>query len=279
MSYQAYVENLRIIDYSIQKISLDLRRSISEKDRSGEISYTKLLSYLIACWAEVRILKLISEPNGFSALDIQNILQTKNAKERWVQSLQIAFANAYSLNKNNISVDLQRLNNSSLLIDNLRFDRYDKLKKIINKDLLTSVEIRNKIAHGEWRYAFDIGSRSISLKHTRRVNRENIVILQIRKKIFETLAELIHFLNVSPPAKISNGGNNAYEKFFTKHYEKLVHLNSTLEKKSYVIYKTNMIEKYIRGLRKKRSRLNRKEDVVSSFLLSLYKRYKKLRGI
>lgn len=254
--YKNHVENLRILDYAIEKIQIDLRKFISEQNERGEISYTRLLSYLITCWTEVRIFKLAYEPDGFNQSEIQSILLGNTSKGKWVKALDISFFKAYDLSPSDQRNKLILLKDSKdpsekkeYEIGKVRIERFDQLQKIIETHLKSSIRTRNKIAHGQWKFVIDEKTLSLSSDDTEQVNRENIISLKAKKAIFEGLSELIHFLNVSPPSK----EGNAFENFFTRYYNKINQHSTNIEKKQYSDYKLQMNKKFERGKDKKKS--------------------------
>ena len=198
--YKQHCGNLLEIDEAIQLVERDLRRYISTNQESFSYKYTKLLSYLITCWTEVRILKLAFEPNCFSVPDRDLIVSAGTLNDKWVTSLDIAITKAYHINRN--------LDIASQLPFTSRV-RYNEIKELIASELLPSIELRNRIAHGQWKFAFTNDLRSISADLTGKLRQENIVKLQLKKKLLMGLATLIHDLAVSPLT---------FERDFDKNY-------------------------------------------------------------
>lgn len=88
--YIQHCENIEEIEGAISLLELDLRRYISTQQEKNTYKYTKLLSYLITCWTEVRILKLAYEKNGFSEIEREIIISAGTLNDKWLTSLDIA---------------------------------------------------------------------------------------------------------------------------------------------------------------------------------------------
>ncbi|WP_217587849.1 hypothetical protein [Lentibacillus saliphilus] len=239
--YKQHVQNLASIDGAIKLVQLDLRRYVSTQQENNEYIYTKILSYLVTCWTEVRVLKLAYEPNGFTEVEIAQIISASTLKDKWLKALNISVCKAYQLN---FTDDIEEIKNK---LDYTPRMRYTELVKLIEKDLMLSIEIRNRIAHGQWVYAFTNTLENISSDLTGELRTENIVKLQLRIKLFISISIIIHDLAVSPPT---------FEQNFDKNFKKVEQQVKNLHKRSYEDYKDRMIQKYRRGIQKRRNLLN-----------------------
>ena len=174
--YAEHCQNLREVENGIERIELDLRKYISMNDSQNEYTYTKILSQLITCWAEVRILKVLHEPKAFTQAEINGILPQKSSLEdKWKNSVKLAFSKAYNLN-GLTPIEAQLSGDAQI--------RYLEIMNLISNDLLPSIQLRNRIAHGQWRTAFTGNLRSISVSLTQQIENENIISLQLKKKFF-----------------------------------------------------------------------------------------------
>lgn len=233
--YKQHCENLAEIDGAISLVELDLRRYISTQQEKNVYKYTKLLSYLITCWTEVRVLKLTYEPNSFQQSDIDIIISAGTLADKWITALEIAISKAYGINR------------SMEIANQLSFTpraRYNEIKNLISTDLLSSIEIRNRIAHGQWKIAFTNDLKSISTPLTGELRKENIVTLQLKKKLLTGLSLLIHDLAVSPAT---------FERDFDKNYRLIEENKRNLHRRDYTDYKQKMVEKFNRGQLRKNS--------------------------
>ncbi len=233
--FKQHCENINEIEEAIKLIERDLRKYISMAEERPVYKYTKLLSQLIICWAETRILKLAYEKNAFDVNQINEIITRRTLEQKWLTSLNIAISKAYKI-KSKINIE-----------NSLPFTaraRYNEIKKLINTDLVPSIELRNRIAHGQWRIAFTNNLKAISTELTGRLRTENIVSLQLKKKLLIRLAILIHDLAVSP---------KTFERDFDKNYSSIEQNKINIHKRDYGDYKAKMIYKYQKGLTKRRS--------------------------
>lgn len=230
--YIHHCQNLKEIENAINLVEIDLRRYISAEKDAHVYRYTKILSYLITCWTEVRVLKLTFERNAFTPTEIDSILKC-SLENKWVSTLEIAISKAYNINRNG---------NISNQLDFTARARYNEIVTLIKNDLVPSIEIRNRIAHGHWLIAFTNDLKNKSEDLTRQIRTENIVTLQLKKKLLSGLSQLIHDLAVSP---------STFERDFDRNYRLIEQNKRNLHKRNYQVYKKKMVEKYKRGQDKK----------------------------
>jgi hypothetical protein len=249
--FKQHQKNLKALESTIELIQSDIRRYISMSDEKNEhqkenvYAYTKILSHLISSWIEVRVLKLAYEENAFSDVNIGEILSAKEFKDKWETALNIAICKAYSLKPNK---DI-----ASQLPFTTR-KRYEELITIIEDELLISYQIRNRIAHGQWVIAFTNDLSKPSSELTGRLKQENIVTLQLKYKLFKSLAQTIHDLAVSP---------KTFERDFDKNYKIIEDQRLNIHKRDYEKYKANFRKKYQRGLAKRRENMAKSKAAES----------------
>ena len=195
--------------------------------------YTKILSHLINSWAEIRILKIVYEKHAYTNPEKDRILAAGNARDRWVTALKIAFSKAYKIPEKNID-DI-----STPFTDRIR---YTMLLKLINEDLLNSIQLRNRIAHGQWVYAFNEELTDFQDDLTAKLHQENIVQLQLKYKMFMSIAQIIHDLAVSRPA---------FERDFNRHFRKVEGQKINFHKRNFNDYRNMMISKRQKYLQNK----------------------------
>jgi len=246
--FEQHHQNLKQIERAISLIELALRQSISTSteppkkpglpDENNQVYiYTKILSHLISSWIEVRVLKIAYEPQAFNAQETHEIITQKSFRDKWNTALEIAICKAYRITRND------------RIAEQLSFSaraRYTALRKIIDDELLSSYQIRNRIAHGQWLYAFKDDFSGIATDIMPRLRQENIVSLQIKYKLFRSLAQTIHDLAVSP---------KTFERDFDNNYRIIEEQQNNAHNRDYDKYKQSMREKYKRGIEKRRLKL------------------------
>lgn len=248
--YIKWCENVSTLENAIEQIQRDLRLAISRQQETIVYSYTKLLSYLIVCWCEARIMKLIYEPEytyshrsgnsytkrkSFTQIEIEEIYSSATLKDKWLKALQIAIAKHH-----NVSLNINFPNTLPFTSK----ARYLEIQDLIDNKLLPSIELRNRIAHGQWKQAFTNDLRNFSQPHTSNLRTENIVTLQLNYNIFKTLSQLVHDIASSP---------TTFERDFDKNYKVLEQSKLNLHNRNYVDYSTKLIAKYNRGQQRRNS--------------------------
>jgi len=251
--YKKWCENVKTLEDAIEQIQRDIRLFIAKRQESNVYSYNKLLSYLIICWCEARIMKLIYEPEyifnnkrgafkkskSFEQDEIENVYNTKELKEKWLKALQIAISKRHKIS---LDKDFPK----SLPFTSRA--RYYEIEDLINNKLLPSIEVRNRIAHGQWKHAFTFDLKSFSQSHTTALRTENIVVLQLNYNIFKILGQLIHDIASSP---------ETFDRDFDKNYAILEQSKLNLHKRDYKKYCENLVDKYARGQKRRSSNLKK----------------------
>lgn len=245
--YKKWCENVSTLDEAIEQVQRDLRLSISRKEDGKIYNYTKLLSYLVVCWCEARIMKLIHEPasiittkrgvinkpKSFEQAEINQIISSPTLKDKWLTALQIAISKAYN-------VPLDSSFPGSLLFTPR--SRYLEIEELISVELLPSIELRNRIAHGQWKQAFSNDLKSFSQLHTTSLRTENIVELQLNFAMFKAIGQLIHDLASSKAT---------FERDFDSNYMMVEQNKLNLHHRDYGTYSQKLVDKYNRGVRRR----------------------------
>lgn len=228
--YHEHCENLRLIEGAISSVQRTLREYISKSDDKNSEIYTKILAYLINCWVDVRIIKLVYEKNAFNDSEMTQIIGQRSLNDKWKTSLEIAYRKSF------------HIPNHTQINDT----RYSMLLDIIDNQLLPSAQIRNRLAHGQWKFAFTNSLQNINPNLTNKIRDDNILQIQLRHKIFKNLSQLIHDLVVSTPT---------FDRDFSDNFNKIEEKKHQMTNKKYEIYVNTLIEKRIKGQNKKHSNL------------------------
>ena len=231
-NYFYHCENLKMIDKAIQTLQRTLRQYIAIDDEKNVYIYTKILSHLINSWVDVRILKLIYEFNAFNESEINSLISCKILKDKWLLALDFAFIKAYKIS------NIKNIDNPTVPYT-ARIMR-KSLVDIISDDLLESTQVRNRIAHGQWKYAFNNELTKINENIMRILKEENIIKLQLKLKMFKSLSQIIHDLAVSKPT---------FERDFDNNYRIIEEQKRNFHNRRYDDYKYKMIQKKQKGLR------------------------------
>lgn len=232
MTFKYHTENLRLLEYAIEQIQRELRLYISKENRESELVYTRILSSLVVSWTEVSLLKLICQRRVFTSDEERSILRKRTLESKWKYCLELAFRKSFSIPTGDLNF---------LLPFTFR-NYYKELRRIIDNDFIESIEVRNRVSHGQWKYAFNTELTSLSNDLMRIMNLENIISLQMKMKILKSLTSLINDICIS---------KELLQRDFDKKYRVIDEQVNNLHKRDYRKYKIQMIEKYNRGIQKR----------------------------
>jgi len=233
--YEWHVENMRSIEIALKHAALSCRQSIADKNGPATRSFVSLYAFLLGASAEDRLRKLLYENPGLNDEDRSKILDIPQQLEKWFCLIEIGFRKHYNVPRAELS------ENSLPFSANAQFNR---LNEMLDVDLRNVIEIRNKLAHGQWVYPFSSGGLSIEQSKYQALQNENIMSLQYKKTMIFSLAEIAHDLIVSP---------STFVRDFDAHYRHIVSTRNNLKNRNYIDYERQLIVKRERGILKRRS--------------------------
>ncbi len=201
--YHYHVCNLRSIEVAIKNTALSARKAIAEQNTHAIASFVRLFSFLIGAWAETRLAKLLFEKNGITVDDRNTILSQPTQLECWHKSVEIAFRRKYG-------IPVAPLSETTL--SHATYARYTSLVDILNSHLRAIIEIRNKLAHGQWVYPLNNEGNDVETEKYNNLRQENLLALQFKQKLISYLVYIIHDLIVSLPT---------FERDFDLHYKQI----------------------------------------------------------
>ena len=201
--YKWHSKNYAKIRGSLSVIEKNIRKSIIESDRESQKSLILVYMLLIGASAESRLHKILFEPNKFTEGEIIKIFNTNTHLNKWILLVQTAFRK-----KNNTSnLEVMPFQDMSI---------YRFLIETLENELRIIIEIRNKLAHGQWVYPFvnlqslnSLEDIKISDSHEKLFNRENMLTLKLKKKMIDSLLNIVRDLVVSYDT-LSRDVNNNY---------------------------------------------------------------------
>jgi hypothetical protein len=227
--YKFHQRNLEAIQYSLDTTGRLLRSAISANVEKDIYSFTRLYTFLLAAWAECRLNKLQYEDKGFSSSEREFVQAGSTQLEKWSRAIETAFRNHYNVRRGTLSK--KHLPHSA-------YARFVTLNEMLDSDLRPIIELRNKLAHGQWVYPLNNDGDDISADLYNALRRENLLSLQFKRRIIHHMTDIIHDLVVS---------KSTFERDFDDHFEKLLGSKRNLETRSYTDYVAKQRVKFERG--------------------------------
>lgn len=231
--YEFHVANLHAIETALDKVALMLRDAISRNDNKVIESFMRLYALLLAAWAECRLRKLLYEPNGFTDTERSQIKGKGKQIERWLATIEVAFRKHYTIPNAVLS---------GATLPHSAWARYESVIQLVDADLRPIIELRNKLAHGQWVHPLNDEENDVAQKQTNVLRNENLLSLQFKKSLISSLSDIVNDLVVSLPT---------FERDFDYHYHLIVQTRRNLKTRSYTAYAREKHEMYKRGQEKK----------------------------
>lgn len=222
--YKYHVANLRELQLALGHTGRLARTEIASKDpQQGLRSLLRLYSFLVGAWIETRLRKLLHEEFGFTESERNQIEQKSSQLEQWKETVDLAFRKHHKITK-------APLDERSLGIAHAA--RRAALHDVLSNELRILIEIRNKLAHGQWIYPFNNEGNAVEPDKFKLINKENLQSLQFKYSLAEHLADAVHDLVVSP---------TTFERDFESHFKKLYQVRTNLVTKDYEKYKASLV--------------------------------------
>lgn len=232
--YSYHVANLRELEAALGNVARPSRAAIASKDPERSLrTLLRLYAFLLGAWAECRLKKLLHEEFGFSEAERESILSYGTHLEQWQATIDGAFRKHYILPNAELNARTLGVTASA---------RRDALLEVLNNDLRVVIEIRNKLAHGQWIYPLNSEGTQVEQDKYRLINKENLLSLEFKLAMLQHLADAVHDLVVSP---------RTFERDFDGHFKMLFQAQTNLKRRDY--------EKYAQSLIRSRERARAKQ--------------------
>lgn len=226
--YKAHVKNLRAVEVSFERIMRELNGSVARGDEKTTDALTKTTMLLLGAWAENRLRKLTYEPNGFSEHEREMVGAATSQIDSWRKAIELGFRKRYGIPRADLNTSLPITARS----------HYQTLIAILDDNLKPIIEVRNKLAHGQWSRTLNNVNDDFSQEMMARISAENALTVKFKKRLLNCLAQLIHDLVA---------GNAAFERDFDLHFRNLEQAKRDIERRPYSSWLTSMQAKYRRG--------------------------------
>jgi hypothetical protein len=145
------------------------------------------------------------------------------------------------------SENIRGLHRAPLEVPSLPFSasaRHKELEQLLIEQMRPVLELRNRLAHGQWVYTLTNDQSGISPELMRLLNIENALSLQFKQQLLEHMASAIHDLIVSPPT---------FDRDFDHHFSLIVQLRARIKRDFYVDWVSSLRAKHAEGRRRNRA--------------------------
>lgn len=221
-------------------------------------SYNRILFGLMVSWSDESIRRLYYESNVFSDVQIDYLMGARALEQKWSLALKIAFCKAYNIIPTGNDTCQGLTHNSPVFqgLDSNLLNKYIKVKDLIDDFLIPSFNIRNKVQHGEWIYAFQSpDSKQFDRNLTTKIFKENIVTISSRMTIFNSVYQMIIDLARFNSGSFKIDSNTTpFEFFYSKHLKKVEHEIEKINNPKLSDYVNSLIVKSEKGKRHKKEK-------------------------
>lgn len=223
--YAHHVANLRELELALGHTARLARAAIASCDPQQSLrSLLRLYAFLVGAWAECRLRKLLHEEFGFSDNERSIILAKPTQFDQWKETVDYAFRKHHGVTKAPLDERVLGVAHAA---------RRAALHDVLSNELKIVIEIRNKLAHGQWVYPLNNEGTAVEPDKYKQINKENLQSLQFKFDLLGHLADAAHDLVVSP---------KTFERDFEKHFQKLFQVRTNLITKDYSKYEKSLVE-------------------------------------
>lgn len=231
--YKCHSSNLRFLNSSLEINEKSTRKAIATQDQGSIKTFVRMHHFLLGAWCEVRLSKLLQENQSFNESELEKINRCSTQLEKWNKITELAFRRHYDVRRAPLSEDS---------LDPTTYHQYDVISGVINNELKDIIELRNRLAHGQWNFLLNSESTRIEADKMAKISRDNLQTLIFKKNMVSYLANIIHDLVVSP---------TTFERDFNKNYKGVMTFKKYIANKSYALYEQKLISSYQNGQIKK----------------------------
>lgn len=179
---RAHYENYKKVRSALMQSERATKYALRTRNSAMAESLKLNQMMLVSIKAEARLMKLLYLPNGFTQVDRIAVLDQNSIYESWLRTLDIAFRRRFKI-KQSRSIE------HALLHDDLA--RYNSLVGVFEKQLRPMIEIRNKLAHGQWARPLNSDKTAIEPESCKFIATETSWSLIGRDRALEGIANIV----------------------------------------------------------------------------------------
>ncbi|UBF30268.1 hypothetical protein K9N68_34185 (plasmid) [Kovacikia minuta CCNUW1] len=168
--------------------------------------------------------KLLHEEFGFNDSERAEVYAKNTQLDQWKHTVDLAFRKHHGISK--VPLDKRVLGVAHAA-------RREALHEVLDQELRIIIEIRNKLAHGQWIYPLNSDGTGVESSKYQDINKENLQTLQFKLALIGHMADVVHDLVVSP---------TTFERDFETHFRKLYQVRTNMRTKSYAKYEAALIK-------------------------------------
>lgn len=178
------------------------KQAIRRGNREEVEALTKTCALILGALMENRLMWLASLNNGFPEVREHRILSARNSKDMWRRLLDESFAERYSVPVSHVPRGLSFTARSY----------HAGMLSVLDDWLYPLISVRNTLAHGQWKVAFNEKRTNTSSDKTREVAKLTLWHLRLQRNLLDHFVALIYDLIVT---------RSAFERDFDHHWKNL----------------------------------------------------------
>ena len=207
-------------------LSGSIRKAIATKDEKTVQSLSRHFALALGMWSEVLLLKVLHERSAFTFDEIDQTLKI-GAIDRWKELVRLCFRKHFHVTDLNV-----------LTLRHSRFSQYKTLMETLENELLPIINLRNRLAHGQLRYTLGDSCSSIDERLMQQLRRENILTLQLKRRILFYISRIVRSLAIWHPK---------FDDHFDRYYSVVVCSTHMVKTSKYKDYCEELIARSARG--------------------------------
>lgn len=193
---KAHAKNRTKIKQAITQLNRSLNQAIKENKKELEYANIRMIMVLYAAYLESSLSYLLYFHGAqIKMTSVDYILGKSTVYDRWKHFTD------YSFRRNFLEGKRRALNLVNLRHTN--FNRYQYINNMIDNEIKAVIEIRNKLAHGQWAIAFNSDGDEKNLEVTTKLwtlSKKDVIAT---KNIVTRFTEIMHAL-ISSKEHFSN---------------------------------------------------------------------------
>lgn len=186
---KVYRKNRIKLSQSITQLNRSLNKSIRNKEHEAAYVHVRCLFLLWISWLEVSMDLILHSANHITESERLDIKNSRREIDRWRKCIEICFKKYYLKPRQRV---LNKVN-----LGPTAYYRYQELNSILEKYIEAYIEIRNRLAHGQWCIAMNSDGTGKNQRLTTELVTLSKKEILLMKSIIKNFVDLVFVLALS----------------------------------------------------------------------------------